>query len=88
MGLVEQGVGAAEGAVCRESSDDKEHDCNRRHSSRYQEDATPGAFRMSSDAAPMPMLRPLAMLLPVPCSVAVRVGAALPAVPVRGQLRA
>jgi hypothetical protein len=88
MGLIEQRSGAAEGAVCRKTGDDQEDNCNRHNGSSYQEDGTPRASGMLSDAASMSMLLSSTVLFPVARSVAVRMGAALPAVPVRGQLGA
>jgi hypothetical protein len=88
MRLVEQRAGTAEGAVRRESGDDQEDKCNRHNSSRYQGDRSPRALGVVSDTTSVPMLCSVTVLQPVVHPVAVRVGAALPAVSVRGQLRA
>ena len=86
--LVEQGAGTAEGTVGRESGDEQKDDGHRHHSSRDYEDRAPRAFGAVPHAASMPMLRSMPVLSPVAHPVAIRVGATLPAMLVRGRLRA
>ena len=89
MGLVEQRAGVAERAVGGESGNDQEDDHDTQNQGcPYQDGTPPQAADMTADPTSVGVLRVLAVLPPVAHSVAVRVGAVLAAMSIRGHLAA